>query len=283
MHLNNIVLPYVLIIRPRIFLGVGTLVVLLVVIVDPNSFGSTRTFVAAIGVALSAGAGSVINDLFDLKADRINNPQRVLPRGLLTKRATLYYYILLLLGALLFSVFVNLTVLLASLATNLILFLYSWKLRRLNGLFSNITIALIVATMLSWGTLVTGKMSVGMAILFIFGLFISFAHEIVGDIRNLEGGQVQGLRTLPGIIGRKKSLAFAAAIVYATALWSYAPLMTGSFGNQLCGLVIPTGLVFLLLIHLPKLRKGNVQGLHTALKISMFYYPAAFALSIILF
>ncbi len=84
-----------------------------------------------------------------MEADTVNNPRRMLPDGKLHRRAAWRYCALLLVVSLgLLSVVGTRAFLVGAIFTAL-LFIYSWKLRKINGAFANSVIAVSVASALS--------------------------------------------------------------------------------------------------------------------------------------
>jgi len=141
MHFSNLK-PYLLILRPGIFVGSFALVILSTIAATKNGFPLIAAILGAAGVAVTGSAGSVINDWCDVVGDEKNNPQRVLPSGLLTKDQALWYYLILLAVSLGLLWLVNIWAFTFGAVTSLTLFVYSFKLREWNGLASNMAIAL---------------------------------------------------------------------------------------------------------------------------------------------
>ena len=81
---------------------------------------------AAISESLTFSAGNIINDIFDLEIDKINRPDRVLPKGDITKNLAGIIYLLFVLLAIYISYNINPLVFKIILITNIILFLYSF-------------------------------------------------------------------------------------------------------------------------------------------------------------
>jgi geranylgeranylglycerol-phosphate geranylgeranyltransferase len=99
---------------------------------------------AAVATFLATGAANAWNDYLDIEIDRINQPQRVLPAGLMSLRGAWIFSIGLTLIALLIAAFINLPSFLVALVATVILYIYSWKLKS-TVLMGNATIATISA------------------------------------------------------------------------------------------------------------------------------------------
>ncbi len=76
------------------------LITFLVVIVGAliciiSDYSIYKILLAALSAALTAGAGNIINDIYDIEADKINHPERPLAKGIIaTKNAWMEYFFL---------------------------------------------------------------------------------------------------------------------------------------------------------------------------------------------
>ena len=123
----------------------NVLITFLVVIVGAvicigQEYSLLKIILAGISAALIAGAGNVINDVIDLSSDKINHPKRPLPSGKITSPEAVIEYTLLTTVALLLSAFINIIALVIVSVTWVLLFLYSYKLKRV-PLVGNLTVA----------------------------------------------------------------------------------------------------------------------------------------------
>lgn len=272
-------LPYVIIIRPGICLGILILVVLSSYIASPQEFSWVSALFAGVGVAFTAGAGTVVNDTFDWKEDKINNPRRMIPDRLLTPEDARRYYIALSVISLLFLGFVNLSALLVGVLCWASLFFYSWKLREINGLLSNAVVAMNMGLALSFGAFITGHYTLVMGFLFGWGFLVTLAREILGDITDFEGDMRSGrLRTMPIVSGKRASLTLALQILLWTATFIVAlgPLHLPIFRHALFGL----GVSWILAVSFTSLalrwavREEKIRHMQNVLKFgALFGYP----------
>lgn len=281
MHFLTNIFPYVLILRPGIFVGVFILVIFSTI--SANSFGLPiiKVFAGALAVAFAAGAGSLVNDIYDLRGDMLNNPGRVLPSGRLgIRRAWSYYFVLLIISFGLFWI-AGVPSFLVGVTLTILLFFYSWKLREINGLLSNLVIALSVALALAFGIFLTGQITMPVILLFGFGFSIVFAREILGDVVGLKGDEVQGLNTFPIVFGSDAALRLVSIILFAVAVFSYTPfVMTGIFENMWAGFISSTMLMFVLIYVLRKIREDDIDAARKILKGMLFVYPSFVVLGV---
>ena len=172
---------------------------------------------------LIAAGGNIINDYFDVKADRINKPDRlIITRHIKPRWAIVTHWFLnsfAFLIAIYLSVFYKTysIVFIHLLSINLLWF-YSFTFKR-KGLVGNIIVALLTAMIPLLALVFYFKLNEyeGFNYLnpkanytFIFWLAFfaflqNFAREILKDIQDIEGDRIIKAKTLPLTIGIRKS------------------------------------------------------------------------------
>jgi 4-hydroxybenzoate polyprenyltransferase len=194
---------------------------------DPAHF-----LLLVISTVLIAAAGNIINDYFDVKADRINKPEKLIITKHIKRRwAIVTHWIF---NGLAFGVAVYLSVIYSSLSFVFIhlisintLWFYSMLFKR-KALIGNILIAGLTAlvpllTMVyfevgnpsnvphsefepeTWGTIIDIDYSL-IYVLIVFAFTQNLAREIIKDIQDVKGDELIYVRSLPMLIGEKNSL-----------------------------------------------------------------------------
>ena len=162
-----------------------------------------KIILAGLSGALTASAGNVINDYFDINIDKINRQGRVLPKGELTLKEALNFYIFLTGIALLFSVFISLLALLEVFFAAALLFLYSYRIKRI-PLLGNFVVAFLTGFAFIYGGIAVNNVEAAM-IPALFAFLINFIREIVKDMEDIEGDKQQGINSYPAVHGFKKA------------------------------------------------------------------------------
>lgn len=206
---------------------------------------------AALAAALVTAGGNVLNDVADVAIDRVNKPQRPLPRGLVPVRVAGVWGVLLLLGALGASIplpWVCRGIVLASVAG---VAYYDLRGKRV-PLVGNLIVALISGAVFPFGGLAAGAGLYGL-IPGVLAFLMHLAREIVKDLQDEAADRTSGRRTLPIAVGvaAARRLARLVLVVLMIALplpywfgwlgWGY--LLTALLGVGIPVLWVVVGLM----------------------------------------
>jgi len=193
---------------------------------------------AALATVLAVGAGMAINDYFDRDIDRVNRPDRPIPRGAVSPREALWF------SGVLFGAAVLLAVTLPALAigiavVNLVaLVAYTEFFKGIPGLGNALVAYLTGSTFLFGGAAVGGRLE-SVLVLFALASLTTFAREVVKDVEDVAGDREEGLRTLPIAYGERPSLLLATGVLGVAVLASPAPYLLGTFGLPYLLVVLP--------------------------------------------
>jgi geranylgeranylglycerol-phosphate geranylgeranyltransferase len=175
---------------------------------DIESWG--KVFFACLSAFFISAGGNSINDFFDLEIDRINKPNRPLPRGELSPFSALRFSISLFLLGILLSFWVKpLSVLLAFVACGLLI-VYSSLLKK-RFLWGNLTVSLVSALAFVYGGIATRDFRVSL-IPAVFALLFHLGREVLKDIEDLKGDTFSEASTLPIKLGVEFSLGFCSLV-----------------------------------------------------------------------
>lgn len=213
MSFSRKALAYIQISRP-----INSLITFLVIIVaciisiNENYF-VLKIILAGLSGALTAMAGNVINDYFDIDIDRVNRPKRVLPSGKLSLREVFLFYVVLAVSSLFVSFFVNEDAFIIIFAAQALLFIYSYRLKGI-PLLGNFVIALSTGFAFIYGGVAVNNTDAAL-IPASFAFLINFIREMIKDMADIEGDKQREINTYPSIYGFKKSRSI---IVYVTII-----------------------------------------------------------------
>lgn len=208
----------------------------------PSSYLNGLEFLILVTSILFITAGGyIINDVFDMQADKINKPDKVFVGNIFTKRNAQTLYIILSTIGLLLGIYLSyklgkINYSLIFFFTIISLYLYSKKLKGI-AIIGNITVSLLVAltiiTVFLFESINTQKssnlieaigqlfnsLSLSIKVLgyAIFAFTITVLREVIKDIEDIKGDYALKMKTLPIILGIKsttKILFFYAGFIF---------------------------------------------------------------------
>jgi len=169
-----------------------------------------KVFFACFSAFFISAGGNSINDFFDLEIDRINKPNRPLPKGEISPFSALRFSISLFLLGILLSFWVKpLSVLVAFVACGLLIVYSSHFKRKL--LWGNLTVSLVSALAFFYGGIATRDFRLSL-IPAAFALLFHLGREVLKDVEDLKGDTFSGASTLPIRLGVEFSLGFCSLV-----------------------------------------------------------------------
>ncbi len=200
---NNKILAFIQISRPINFIITFFVVVVACAISIEENYSTLIIIMAGLSAALTASAGNVINDYFDVNIDKINKPERVLPSGKLSLKEAFTFYIILSFSSLIISSFININSFIIVFTASVFLFFYSYQLKK-TPLVGNIVVSTLTALAFIYGGVVVNN--IGHAVIpAAFAFLINMIREIVKDMEDVEGDRNNNKNTYPVSFGFKKS------------------------------------------------------------------------------
>ncbi len=232
--------------RPELPLAAG-MCVLIGEVLALGAFPPFRAGVLgfAIGFFLS-GSALIFNDYFDLEVDRINQPQRPLPAGLLSPADVLILGVLTALVGLVAAWTFSPLISFLGLLTWLMGFLYNWKLKAA-GLWGNLIVCASVAMTFLLGGIVVGQLWNRFVWVFaLIAFFFDLAEEIAGDAMDAEGDQKRGSKSIAIVSGKQTALSISASLFGLVVLLSLLPIAWGERG---LAYILPIAFMDILIVY----------------------------------
>jgi geranylgeranylglycerol-phosphate geranylgeranyltransferase len=263
---------YLNIIRPLNCLITFVTVIVAAFIASENSFQFDLVLSGAFAAALTAAGGNVINDYFDIEIDRIAHPTRPLVTGKILKTQALRFYLLLNAAAIIISFFINVIILGIVFLSIVLLFLYSFSLKRLI-LFSNFIIAWLTGIAFLFGGIIVGNAKAAV-IPAIFAFLINFIREIVKDIQDMDGDLNAGVITFPAKFGVAKTKNIIIILTLTLILLTLYPFIFNYYRIEYfvaVMMIVNPLLVYFLKSIVKDFSKNNLQKMSGILKLNMVF------------
>jgi geranylgeranylglycerol-phosphate geranylgeranyltransferase len=263
---------YIIIVRPVNFLITFFTVIIAAALSYKGEYSSVKVFLAAITASLTMSAGNIINDIYDLNGDKINHPFRPLPSGVISLKAALIFYFILLAVSLLLSLFISNLNFAVNLLAVFLLYLYSYKLKRI-AFGGNLVVSLLTGLVFIYGGIAVNNIS-NSIMPALFAFLINLIREIVKDMEDTEGDMREGIISFPSKYGVETAKNTIIALSMFLILFTLFPYINGNYGNYYIAvilfLVIPVLIYFLISLLKDDSRK-NMNKLSLILKLDMVF------------
>ena len=221
--------------------------------------------------AFITAAANAINDVYDLEIDRINRPNRPLPKGVITPREALVFSIIFFLLGVTSSAFINTATLIIAFLFSVLLYLYSASFKR-KVLIGNLTVSLATAFAFIYGGLAVGHVENALFPA-IFAFLMHFGREIIKDMEDVQGDQKEGAQTLPIRYGQRPALILATILAFALIVFIQIPFVLKIYGTWYLIVVnvgVTTVMLYTIFAMLSKPKRSTFRLLSALLKADMF-------------
>jgi geranylgeranylglycerol-phosphate geranylgeranyltransferase len=228
-------------------------------------------------VTLGCSGGNTINDYFDYEIDRINRPERPLPRGAMTRKAAFWYALLLFALGLGLAALVNLYAFVLALAAYTAMFLYAWKLKPM-PFVGNLVVASLTGATPLYGAVAVGELGLA-GYLALCAFLVNVAREVIKDIEDVEGDLAKGARTLPIIWGKKRAAYVGVLFALLTVVSSFLPVRMGVGVGYWAMVPVDAVIIYAAWLILKSQDTGSAHRAQVLLKASIFLAVTAFLIA----
>jgi len=237
-----------------------------------STYIADRILLASVSGALATAAGNIINDLFDIEIDKINRPDRPLAANTLTESEAVFLCILFSFSSLLLAYFINLPCFIIDTSAIILLFLYSFKLKKVILLGNFIVAFLTGLTFIYGGVSVNNLKYAIMPAAFAF--LINMIREIIKDMEDIEGDKSSGVFSFPYLYGsnlaKKVIVLFSLILITATFIPYIFKFYKIEYFIVIMTLVNPV-LVYTLRALFKNDDKKNLNKISLILKLDMLF------------
>lgn len=258
-------------------------------------------FFLVLSTLLIAAGGNIINDYFDVKADKVNKPERLIVGRLIEKRqAILLHWILngiAFVIAIAVSIYVkSSSIVLIHLVSINLLWFYSLYFKK-KPFVGNVVVALLTGMIpilvivyfevlnnfnKPFSAFHEDSWTVNLNYNFIYVLALmafiqNLAREILKDVEDMEGDKKISARTVPMILGVQRTKILVAGLLIFTPMLYFFFLLDNQF--SVFGITLVTSIGWMLasivdlfgFISLAFLTNSAIRKNHLLIKLSMFF------------
>ncbi len=227
-----------------------------------------------------AGSGMVINDIYDIEIDKINRPERPIPRGAITLKHAKYLFVVVLSIGLVLSIIHSvildlnfLNVIIAAIF-GLMGWLYA-KWGKKSGFFGNLIVSISFSIGLIYGAILNSfEIPIYIYYFFLTCFFLLLSREIIKGCEDIEGDKEQGVKTLAIQIGIKKSAYTSMIFAILAVIFFILPIFTNIINIFLYSISMVFGIIVVLYAVILTL-KSNLKK-ESFSKISLLLKTGAF-------
>ena len=233
-----------------------------------------------------AASGNTINDIYDIEIDKINRPERPIPRGSISlKQAKKLYFLYLGIGIILSylnTLIFSLTWIILVLVPffGFIGWVYA-KWGKKSGFLGNIIVGVSFSIGLVYGAYLNSEIIPPYILYFFITAFsLLVAREIIKGCEDIEGDKNHGVKTLAIKIGIKTSRNVSVTFALLGVVFFILPVFTTILNKFLFIIFMVIGLIevgyVIFLMLTSDLRKEDLKKISLLLKIGMFLGLIAF-------
>lgn len=182
-----------------------------------------KIILACVTTLLLAGSANAWNDYLDVEIDRVNQPKRPLPAGLISPRQAKYFSFVLAGLTLVLSSLINPAAFFIVLASNGLLYIYSMRLKS-TVLMGNATVAAISALSAVFGGVAAGNVWPTLWLAVIIATAI-MGREVLKTLADYEGDLRQRCRTVATVWGRRPARVVFYLLAAATLMVMMIPYL----------------------------------------------------------
>ena len=223
----------------------GMLTVYIGGLVAGAPFNSMPLILAVIVTFFITAGSMTFNDAYDWKIDRINHPNRPIPKGILTPKQMLQFTAFLFTTGLFITFFINFICTCIYIFSIVFLAIYELYTKKY-GIMGNITVAFISSIAFTFGGAAVSNPVVTLP-LTILGFLIIFGREILMDIRDADGDKQIRL-TLPHQIGIKNASLISSIILLLAIAVSPLPYILNIVNLWYIYFIIPVDVLTILTV-----------------------------------
>jgi len=179
-----------------------------------------------------SGSSMVINDYYDIEIDKINRPERPIPRGSITlNQAKIIWIVTILIGTIL-SILHSLLFKIGYLVTIIVVFMafIGWLYAawgKKSGFLGNIIVGISFSIGLIYGAMLNNSIIPPyIYYFFLTSFFLLLSREVIKGCEDVEGDKNEGVRTLAIRIGIKKSTMVAMILAIVAIVFYILPYFT---------------------------------------------------------
>jgi geranylgeranylglycerol-phosphate geranylgeranyltransferase len=216
------------IVRPADVFLMGIGVIVGYVVSTGTLLISTELLAGAVSCGIYTAFAMVTNDIIDIEADKVNEPNRPIPLGKLRpKEALIYSFALLALGVVTASLTGNIWFLSVPQIVALASVVYNLYLKKIGFLGNILVSALVALSFVGGGLIAVGHIETYLMLFALMAFIGNLGREVHKGIADVEGDRSKGVMTIAVTYGAQKAKWLSVSLYATAVLLALIPITLG--------------------------------------------------------
>ena len=231
-------------IRPINSFMIGLAVVVGIAIGSPDMLFSRLTIYGFITGFSISSYSMIINDIYDIEIDKVNQPERPLAKQIISINSALSLSLILLLIGLTSSLLISYyNIIITAIFSFLSWFYNIWGKKQ--GIIGNSIVASSMSIPFIFGGIITGNISLLVWAISLIAFLSGMGREIIKTIADIKGDKIKGIKSVSIQFGSRNAMLIACGFIIISILISFIPVYLNLIQIYYIPLLILTDLILL--------------------------------------
>ena len=231
-------------IRPINTFMIGLAVVVGIAIGSPDMLFSRLTIYGFITGFSISSYSMIINDIYDIEIDKVNQPERPLAKQIISINSALSLSLILLLIGLTSSLLISYyNIIITAIFSFLSWFYNIWGKKQ--GIIGNSIVASSMSIPFIFGGIITGNISLLVWSISLIAFLSGMGREIIKTIADIKGDKIKGIKSVSIQFGSRNAMLIACGFIIISILISFIPIYLNLIQIYYIPLLILTDLILL--------------------------------------
>ena len=231
-------------IRPINSFMIGLAVVVGIAIGSPDMLFSRLTIYGFITGFSISSYSMIINDIYDIEIDKVNQPERPLAKQIISINSALSLSLILLLIGLTSSLIISYSNIIITAIFSFLSWFYNiWGKKQ--GIIGNSIVASSMSIPFIFGGVITGNISLLVWSISLIAFLSGMGREIIKTIADVEGDKIKGIKSVSIQFGPRNAMLVACGFIIISILISFIPVYLNLIQIYYIPLLILTDLILI--------------------------------------
>jgi len=242
--LNFNLIALLSLIRPINSFMIGLAVIVGIAIGSPDMLFSRLSIYGFITGFSISSYSMIINDIYDIEIDKVNQPERPLAKQIISINSALLLSLILLLIGLTSSMIISYSHLIITVIFSFLSWFYNiWGKKQ--GIIGNSIVASSMSIPFIFGGVITGNISLLVWSISLIAFLSGMGREIIKTIADVDGDKIKGIKSVSIQFGSRNAMLVACGFIIISILVSFIPVYFNLIQIYYIPLLILTDLILL--------------------------------------